>query len=125
MRSSAVFLVASLLGLLFGFAFLIAPAAVLLVYGASVDASALLMARFFGVALLQLSLSVYWLRETQDPTTVRSLALAGTAGSLAGAVVALMGVLNGSTNALGWSTVVIYAVLLLGFASCLRPRPAA
>lgn len=124
MRPVTVFLTASLLALIFGAAFLAAPAAVLQVYGVSADRSTVMMSRFFGVALVQLGLTVYLLRETRDATTIRSIALPGTAGSLCGALVAVMGVLNGVTNALGWSTVVIYTVLLLGYATCLRGSPA-
>ncbi len=123
MRPATLFLIASLLGLAFGLGFLAAPAAVLSVYGASTDATTLLMSRFFGAALVQLGLSVYLLRETREVATIRALAMAGTVGSLCGALVALLGVMNGTTNSLGWSTVVIYGLLLLGYASCLRVRP--
>jgi hypothetical protein len=48
--------------------------------------------------------------------------MAGVVGSTAGVIVALLGVVGGVVNALGWSTVVIYGLLLLGYASCLRGR---
>jgi hypothetical protein len=123
MRPSVLFLTASLLALGFGVGFLVAPASVIAWYGASTDASTVLLSRFFGVALVQLGLSVYLLREVRETTTVRALAVGGTVGSAFGALVALGGVLDGVTNALGWSTVAIYVFLLLGYASCLRARP--
>ena len=49
-------------------------------------------------------------------------------GSIAGLCVALIGVMSGTVNALGWSTVVIYGGLLVGYASILRasvPSPIA
>ena len=52
--------------------------------------------------------------------TVRALAVARVVGSVCGALVAVVDVRSGVTNALGWSTVAIYVLLLLGYASCLR-----
>ena len=124
MRPNTLFLSAGILALIFGLGFLVAPATVLPLYGAPTDASTVLMSRFFGVALVQLGLALYLLREVREPAAVRGLAVAGVVGSVCGALVALMGVLNGVTNALGWSTVGIYVLLFLGYASCLRARPA-
>lgn len=123
MRPATLFLVASLLALVFGAGFLAAPAGVLQLYGASTDPSTVLLSRFFGVALLQLGLSVYLLRNVREASTVSALALGGTVSSACGALVALQGVMNGITNALGWSTVGIYTLLLVGYASCLREGP--
>jgi hypothetical protein len=52
------------------------------------------------------------------------MALAGVVGSVVGVLVSLMGVMGGAVNALGWSTVAIYAALLLGYLSAMRSRPA-
>jgi hypothetical protein len=123
MRPTTLFLSAGLLALVFGLGFLVAPATVLPFYGAATDATTVLMSRFFGVALVQLGLTLYLIREVREAVAVRAVAVAGIVGSICGAVVALMGVLNGVTNALGWSTVAIYALLLVGYAS-VRGRPA-
>jgi hypothetical protein len=122
MRSTTVFLAAAVLALVFGLSFLLAPGPVLSVYGAATEPATLLMARFFGVALLQLGVALYLLKDVRDATVVRGLAMAGVVGSTAGVIVALLGVVGGVVNALGWSTVVIYGLLLLGYASCLRGR---
>jgi hypothetical protein len=124
MRPNTVFLSAGALALLFGLGFLMVPAALLPLYGVSTDGATVLMGRFFGAALAQLGLVLYLLRDVRDGLALRGLALAGVIGSVFGAVVALMGVLSGGTNALGWSTVAIYAVLGLGYAGLLRPRTA-
>jgi len=124
MRPSNVFLAGGVLAIAFGLSFLLVPAMVLPMYGAATDPATLLMSRFFGVALLQVGLMLYLLRETRDAATQRVTALAGAVGSVAGLLVALMGVMGGVVNALGWSTVAIYAVLLLGYLSVMRaPQP--
>jgi hypothetical protein len=122
MRPPAVFLAGAVLALVFGLSFLLVPATVLPIYGAATDPATVLMSRFFGVALLHLGLLLYFLKDIRDAGAIRSLALAGVVGSAAGAAVALMGVMGGVVNAMGWSTVAIYGLLLLGYASCLGGR---
>ena len=124
MRSNTLFLAAGVLALAFGLGFLLVPATVLPIYGAATDPATLLMSRFFGVVLVHLGLVMYLLREIRDPGSIRALAFAGVVGSVCGMAVAATGVLGGVTNALGWSTVGIYALLLLGYAGCLRPSAA-
>ena len=124
MRPNSVFLAGGVIAIAFGLSFLLVPAMVLHMYGAPTDPATVLMSRFFGVALLQVGLILYLLRETRDAGTQRSMALAGVVGSIAGTVVSLMGVMGGVVNALGWSTVAIYAALLLGYLSAMRLQPA-
>ena len=122
MRPNTVFLAGGVLGLAFGLSFLLVPALVLPLYGVPTDPATVLMSRFFGVALFQLGLVLYLLRDVRESALQRALATAGVAGSAAGLAVALMGVLGGLVNAMGWSTVAIYAALLLGYVTCMRAR---
>jgi hypothetical protein len=124
MRPNTFFLVAGALALVFGLGFLLAPGAVLPVYGVAVDPGITLMSRFFGAALVHLGVLLYLVRETRDPATQHGLALSGVVGSVAGLAVAVMAVLGRVVNVVGWSTVVIYAALFLGYASLLRARTA-
>lgn len=122
MRPSTVFLTGSALAIVFGLGFLLVPTAILPLYGVATDPSTVLMARYFAAALLHLGLLVYLLRNAMDPTVVRTMALTGVLGSLVGAAVSVGAVMAGTVNGLGWSTVAIYAVLMIGYAGCLRPR---
>ncbi|MEO7138455.1 MAG: hypothetical protein ABI037_12120 [Gemmatimonadales bacterium] len=124
MRLNTLLLVAGLLALGFGLGFLLVPAAVLPVYGIQPDPATTLMSRFFGAALVQLGAALYLVRDLREAGTQRGLVLAGVVGSTAGLAVALMGQLSGVVNVMGWSTVAIYGLLLLGYGSHLRARPA-
>jgi hypothetical protein len=125
MRSSTAFLIGAVLALAFGVGFLLVPALVLSIYGVAGDVPTTLMGRFFGVALLQVGLTLWLLKETRDAATRRGLAMGGALGAVAGIVVALMGTLAGTLNAMGWSVVAIYALLLVGYVGVLRaPQPA-
>jgi hypothetical protein len=119
MRFSTLLTIAGTLAILFALAFLLAPGPTLAQYGAPPDPAAVLMSRFFGVALLHLGLLLILARQVEDPLARRAVALAGVVGSLAGLLVALWAVLGHLVNALGWSTVVIYLGLLLGYGSAL------
>src|SRR5687767_2436109 len=123
MRLSTLLLIAGLLGILFGLAFLLAPAATLAPYGASTDAAGILMTRFFGAALLQLGLVLYLVRNVAEPAAQRAIVTGSFLGSAAGLLVALMGQLSGLINSLGWTTVLIYGLLMIGYASFMFARP--
>lgn len=123
MRLSTLLLIAGLIALVFGLGFLLAPAPLLALYGIPANPAVILMARFFGAALVQLGLVFYLIRNVTDPVTSRGIVLGSFLGSLAGLVVALTGQFWGIVNSLGWSTVVIYGLLLVGYGSFVFGRP--
>jgi hypothetical protein len=116
---------AGLLALAFGIGFLFAPARVLSMYGVAAEPTVVLMARFFGSALVQLGLVFYLIRDVSDPTTRRGVVLGSFLGSLAGFVVSLTAQFWGLVNSFGWSSVAIYGLLLLGYGSFVFGRPQA
>jgi hypothetical protein len=123
MRLGTLLRLAGLLALAFGIGFLFAPARVLSMYGVAAEPTVVLMARFFGSALVQLGLVFYLIRDVSDPTTRRGVVLGSFLGSLAGFVVSLTAQFWGLVNSFGWSTVAIYGLLLLGYGSFVFGRP--
>jgi hypothetical protein len=117
-------LIAGILGLVFGLGFLLLPRPMLSLYGVPTDPSVVLMARFFGAALVQVGLVLYLIRDVGDPRTQRGVVIGSFIGSLAGLVVALTGQFWGLVNQFGWSTVAIYALLTFGYGSIMFGRPA-
>ena len=124
MRLSTLLFIAGLIALVFGLGFLLAPRPMLTLYGVADDPSVVLMARFFGAALVQLGVVLYLIRDVGDPRTQRGVVIGSFFGSVAGLVVALTGQFWGLVNQLGWSTVAIYALLTLGYGSIMFGRPA-
>jgi hypothetical protein len=122
MRFGTILTIAGVLGVLFGLCFLLAPAICLQQYGVTTDPSGLFMTRFFGSALLQLGLVFLFLPELPAAGIPR-VALGAGIGELAGLWVAIRIQLDGRVNALGWSSIAIYGVLSLGFASFAFRRP--
>jgi hypothetical protein len=117
MSFRTLLLVAGLLALGFGAGFLALPAPLLSFYGVTTDSAGLFMSRFFGAALVELGLVLWFARGATDRSLQRAIALAGTLGSVVGLCVAVYGQLAGLVNGMGWSSVAIYAALLLGYAS--------
>lgn len=123
MRLRTLLLIGGLIALVFGIAFLVAPQAVLRLYGVAPDPAITMMSRYFGAALLQIGLVFYLIRDVGDLRTQRGVVLGSFLGSLAGLVVALTAQFWGLVNALGWSTVAIYAFLLVGYGTFIFGTP--
>jgi hypothetical protein len=125
MRLRSLLLLAGVLALGFGLAFLILPRPTLALYGIAANPEILLISRFFGAALIQLGMVLYLIRDVGDLRTQRGVVIGSFLGSVAGLVVALTGQFWGVVNSFGWSTVAIYGLLTLGYGSFMFGRPAA
>jgi hypothetical protein len=125
MRLRSLLLLAGVIALGFGLAFLFAPRPMLALYGIAADAGIVLMSRFFGAALVQLGMVLYLIRDVGDLRTQRGVVIGSFLGSVAGLVVALTGQFWGVVNQFGWSSVAIYGLLTLGYGSFMFGRPAA
>jgi hypothetical protein len=116
MKLSTFLSIVAVVGLLFGIAFVAAPVQTLAPYGITADLYTALMARFFGVALFTLGLIIWFARAITDALGRRAFIVGGLVGNIIGFCVALLGQLHEVTNALGWSTVLIYGLFTVGFA---------
>lgn len=128
MKLSTYLSIAAIIGLVYGLMFLLASGFMLLQYGIPAEPHNLLQVRYFGSALLSASLIVWLARHVRDDAAIRAILIGSAAGFAVGAVISLWGVMSGLTNALGWSSVVVYLVLLAGavyfLAPARRPLPA-
>ena len=122
MRLRSLLLLAGIIALAFGLAFLLAPKPTLALYGVAADPGTVLVSRFFGAALVQLGMVLYLIRDVSDLRTQRGVVIGSFLGSLAGLVVALTGQFWGVVNQLGWLTVAIYGLLTLGYGSFMFGR---
>ncbi|MBI3733144.1 MAG: hypothetical protein HY259_06760 [Chloroflexi bacterium] len=108
--------VSSILGLLFGLGAVLAPGPVTSLYGANLNLSGTVVAQFYGAALIGLGTLGWLARDFTDAQALRAVVLSSLIADTIGFLVALLGQLAGGANSLGWSTVVIYLLLALGFA---------
>jgi hypothetical protein len=120
-KLSTLFIVNAVVAILFGLAFLLAPASMTEIYGLEADVGsdyvqgAEFVARFAGAAFIAFGVLTWQARYSADSTARRAIVLAFLVGYVLGFIVALIAQLQGVYNALGWSTVVIYLLFALGF----------
>lgn len=102
---------ASIVTLLFGLAFILAPLATLAMYGSqSADPVLTVTARYFGATLVGFAALAWGLRGMENHDAQRVTAKLVAVTSLIGAGVSLQAVLAGTLNAMAWSSVAIYLV---------------
>jgi uncharacterized protein YjeT (DUF2065 family) len=107
--------IAAAIAVVYGIAFITVPDFVQATYGMTSTASSILAARYFGLTLLGLGLVTWLVRETSDQKALRGLLSGLAIQSLIGALVSIWGTTSGTMNGMGWSAVLIYAVLLAGY----------
>jgi hypothetical protein len=115
MRLNALMVVNAVGAAVFGIAFVIVPGQVASLYGVTGDAPLRYVGQLFGSALLVLAVVTWLARNATDSDARRAIVLGLAIGNTVGFVVALLGQLSRVVDALGWSTVVIYLLLALGF----------
>jgi hypothetical protein len=112
----AVFLaISAAIAILYGIAFILVPDFVLVNYGMAGNAALDLMARYFGLTLLGMGLITWLVRETTDGKALRGLLTGLAVQGAIGLIVSIWGTVNGTMNGMGWSAVLIYAILLAGY----------
>ena len=115
MNRSRFLVIASVLGLVFGLAFLLAPAQLMSFYGVTLDAAGQWIGRFLGAQLVGIA-SVTWLARNAPAGGALSAVMIGNLiGSIIALAVAVLQVVAGIGNALVWSTAAVYAFLAAGF----------
>ena len=108
------FTILAVLSFLFGVGFVVAPDQVLANYGIEHSPALALLGRLFGGALLTLGVILWLARDFRDEVAVRAVLVGTLVVGVVNLVVATMGTLAGTTNALGWSTVLIYLFGAIG-----------
>jgi ABC-type Mn2+/Zn2+ transport system permease subunit len=114
MRLTLTMTVTAVGSLLFGLAFLLAPARLASLYGITLEPSNP-YARYFGSALLGFAAVLWLARKVPSGPALRAVLVGSFVASITGLVVAVVQALDGVGNSLEWSTVVIYFLLTLGF----------
>jgi hypothetical protein len=96
---------------------LLIPNTMLSWYAVSGNSEIILMTRFFGCSLVALALLTLFLRNTDMSENIKAVVLALLISNVVGVIVALWGQMAGIVNAFGWTTVIIYGLLTIGYLS--------
>jgi hypothetical protein len=115
MKLGVLMTINSVIAAVFGIAFIVIPVRFLSIYGVVADARFAFVGQLFGAALFGFGMLTWLARTAGDSEARRAIVLALFVSDAIGFVVALIAQLRGLVNAVGWSTVVIYLVLAIGF----------
>jgi len=115
MKLNTLFTINTIVAGVFGLAFVLVPETAISFYGATLSPAGVLVARLFGAALFGYAVLSWFARNAGESEARNAIVLAIFVGDAIGFIVALLGQLSGVVNAFGWSTVVIYLLLALGF----------
>jgi hypothetical protein len=125
MNLSLLMTINTVVAAIFGIAFVIAPGQAVSLYGVTADAPLRYTAQLFGSALLGFAVLTWMARKATASDARNAIVLALFVADGLGFVLALIGQLGGVVNSMGWSTVVIYLLLALGFGYFQFLKPAA
>jgi hypothetical protein len=115
MKLRTLFTIAAVVALIYAVGLLLVPATMNATYGLGVSSSEKLLARFFGVDLLALGL-ILWFGRDLNGVSARPIITGSLIGNVVGVAVSLVGTIRGTMSGFGWTAVLIYLVLALGFA---------
>lgn len=122
MRHAAFMTIAALVALVYGLAFILAPAGLLSLYGVDLNVGAQFVARYLGSAFLAIA-TMTWLGRALSGPGLRTILVGDFVLTSTGTVVAIFDRLYGVGNQLVWSTLGIYLLLALGFGYFVFVKP--
>jgi len=111
--------------LVFGILFVLAPGPLMSFYGVTLGSGGILVARLYGASLIGNLLLTWFARNDAGSEALRASILALFVYDAIGFVVALVAVLSGVMNTLGWAVVGLYLLLALGFGYFQFVKPSA
>ncbi len=125
MKLSNLLVFNTIIALVYGISFVLAPVTVLSLYGMTQGTSEALAGQFFGVALIAIGLLTWFARNVTDSEAQRAIILALLISDVIGVIVAVLGTVSGVMSAVGWSAAVLYLLLALGYAYFQFIKPSA
>jgi len=123
MSYKVLFVLNALVAVLLGAVFLFVPGRALDFFKADAYAATVLMARFFGSAMVALGL-VLWFATSADEAVQKGMGWALFISAILGLVVNVLGITNNVVRSNGWITAIVYVLfaLLYGFMLFFKPK---
>jgi len=124
MKLSNMLVINTIVALVYGIILVLTPATMLSLYGITQGPGEKLTGQYFGAALIGIGLLTWFARNVADPGAQRAIVLSLLIYDIIGLIVSVLGTVSGAMSTFGWSAVVIYVLLALGFAyfQFVKPR---
>jgi hypothetical protein len=106
-----------------GIPMLMAPELLMSLFGVTLDAGGILVARLYGAAILGNLMLTWFGRNVAASDARRAICIHLLVYDAIGCVVAILATLSGVMNVLGWSVVLLYLFIALGFGYFLLKKP--
>jgi hypothetical protein len=116
MKIKTLFIINAVIAVVYGVCFVLIPSRVLLLYGLVAGPAEALLSQFFGIALIGIGLITWFARNVTDSSAIGAIVLALLLSDIIGVIVSVIGTVTGVMSAFGWSAVIIYLFLTLGYA---------
>jgi hypothetical protein len=115
MKLKTLFIFNAIATTIFGIGSVLAPQALVTLFGSTLNPAGALMMQYGGAWLIGIGLLAWFARDATDSQTRRAIILAFLICYSIAFVVALLAQLNNVLNAFGWGTVALNLVLALGY----------
>lgn len=125
MKLSTLLVITAVVALIFGILFVLVPTTVLSIYGVTQGPAEALMSQYFGTSLIFAGLVAWLMRKVTDASAQRAVVIGFLITDVLGLIISLKGTLSETMNSVGWTVVIIYLLLAIGFASIQFKKPAA
>jgi sensor histidine kinase YesM len=125
MKLKTILVINAILLGLFGLTSLLAPEASATPYGLTLDPLSKHLNQVLGAFFLGLAVLSWMSRKVTDSIALRAILVAFSISYIISLIISIKDILSGLGNALGWSSVVLYLLLLIGFGYYLFVKPSA
>jgi uncharacterized membrane protein YqgA involved in biofilm formation len=115
MKLSTLMVINSVIAFIFGILFVLIPWQVVMMYGIQPDPAVNYMSQLFGTCLLMIAILSWMAKNAGESDVRKAILMSFFIGDVIGFIISLIAQLNHVVNNLGWSTVVLYLLLGIGF----------
>jgi hypothetical protein len=115
MKLNSFLMLATLVAAVFGLAFLLAPSALVAMYGVTLTPATEVIGRVAGSVILGFAIVFWGARDGNGAEAFKAVMLAGLVGNGLDCLILLHATATGLLNSLGWLQVVINGALAIGF----------
>ena len=122
MKLKTLLIIKAIVCLCLGVPILFVPNFIYSIFGATLAAGGVFAAREYGASMMGNLMLTWFARNSQESESRWAIVLALFVYDAIGFIVAMIAVLSGAVNSLGWLIVVLYLFLALGFGYFLLPR---
>jgi len=115
MKLGTLFTINAIIAVLFGLALVFIPTPMMSLYGVTLNDGGLFSTRIMGAAYLGIAIISWLVRNSPSSSDIRAIVLAFFVTDTISFIIGVIYKLQGVSNALGWTNVLLFLLMGLGF----------